>query len=158
MEEQKRFKFATEYGDYIIIVTIDKEAKKKHVKLYDEEPYPNLICRLFDISTTEPISERTIGWYTDFKNVIKSMIFDHEIAEHQLNRLAEADPYLYIDYQAELEKRKPKAKEQHQEQNYESQLIKVNDWVAGSYVITPNGKTVNANSLSNLPQYRHLKK
>jgi hypothetical protein len=75
--------------------------------------------------------------------------------------LAEDDPYLCIDYEAELEKRRPKSatKEQQQQQAETPQPIKVNDWLSGaSYVITPNGKAVNANSLANLPQYRHLKK
>lgn len=159
----KQYERWTEYGHYIIIVTVDAAAKKKYVDLYRKENEVGKFWSWIGLDR-EFIGNKAVSWYGSIEKAINDLIVEHEIVDRQLDQLEEADPYIYIDLETELEKRRPKAKEQprqeqHQELNNESQPIKVNDWVNGStYVITSNGKAVNFNSLSNLPQYRHLKK
>ena len=150
IELEYRVERSTQYGDYIAIVQVDKHTRKQHIELYDGDPYPGFLASLFGIER-EPIDIKTVGPYTDIEKTITKMIVDYELPYYQEERLKRNDHYLAIDYEQEMKKRQPKevpeASTQHE--------LKIYDYVEDKrYVITPQGKVMNMNSLKNLKQYQ----
>lgn len=150
IERKYRVERSTQYGDYIAIVKVDKHTRKQHIELYDGDPYPGFLASLLGVRR-DPIAERTIGPFSDVEKTITKMIVEHELPYYQEEKAKQNDHYLNIDYEAEMKKRKPKPKP---EEVAVRQPINVYDYQHGQYVITPNGKAVNANSLANLKQYQ----
>lgn len=149
-----RVERSTQYGDYVALVSVDKHTRKQTIELYDGEPNPGFLASLFGIER-EPIAKRTVGPFSDVEKTITKMIVDHELPYYQQEKAIRNDHYLAIDYEAELKKRNPKPKTEDEiAMNQPNQPLKVYDYQHGEYVITPHGKTVNANSLANLKQFR----
>src|SRR5690606_1575821 len=150
IELEYRVVRSTQYGDYIAIVKVDKHTRKQHIELYDGDPYPGFLASLFGIER-EPIAIKTVGPYTDIEKTITKMIVDYELPYYQEERLKRNDHYLAIDYEQEMKKRQPKevpeASTQHELKIYDYEEDK-------RYVITPQGKVMNMNSLKNLKQYK----
>lgn len=154
-EHEYRVDRATQYGDYVALVTVDKHTRKQHIALYKGEPFETVFF-VFPLER-DPIAERTVGPFTDVEKTITKMIVEYELPYYQKEKAQRNEHYLEIDYEEELKKRKPKPNDPKEEEismNQPKQPLKVYDYQHGEYVITPNGKTVNANSLANLKQYQ----
>lgn len=162
IEHEYRVERSTQYGDYVALVTVDKHTRKQHIELYDGEPYPGFLAMLFGIKR-EPISERTVGPFTDIEKTIEKMIVEYELPYYQEEKAQKNDHYLAIDYESELKKRKPKPKDPLLDEVEKRHAMLIDDYADGAYVIAPdgkkyvissNGKVVNANSFANLKQYQ----
>src|SRR5690606_36616079 len=94
------------------------------------------------------------------------MIVEYELPYYQKEKVQSNEHYLPIKYDEELEKRKPKIKESTDEVEKRHAML-VDDYAEGAYVIAPdgkkyvissNGKAVNANSFASLKQYQKSSK
>lgn len=157
IELEYRVERSTQYGDYIAIVKVDKHTRKQHIELYDGEPFEFKF--LFIPIEREPIAERTVGPFTDVEKTIEKMIVEYELPYYQKDKAQSNENYLPIKYDEELKKRKPKTTDEVEKRH----AMLIDDYAEGAYVIAPdgkkyvitsNGKAVNANSLSNLKQYQ----
>lgn len=160
IELEYRVERSTQYGDYTAVVKVDKHTRKQHIELYDGEPFEFKF--LFIPIEREPIDERTVGPFTDVEKTIEKMIVEYELPYFQKDKAQSNEHYLPIEYDEELKKRKPKIKESTNEVEKRHDIL-VNDYDEGTYVIDPdgkkyvitsNGKVVNANSFANLKQYQ----
>src|SRR5690554_1179885 len=161
IELEYRVERSTQYGDYIAIVKVDKHTRKQHIELYDGDPCPGFLASLFGL-VREPIDERTVGPFADVEKTIEKMIVEYELPYYQKEKVQSNEHYLPIKYDEELKKRKPKIKESTDEVEKRHAML-VDDYAEGAYVIAPdgkkyvitsNGKAVNANSFANLKQYQ----
>ena len=148
IEREYRIERSTPYGDYVAIVKVDKHSRKQTI-IYDGEPFEFKF--LFIPIEREPIDIKTVGPYTDIEKTLTKIIVDYELPYYQEERLKRNDHYLAIDYEQEMKKRQPKevpeVSTQHELQIYDYEEDK-------RYVITPQGKVMNMNSLKNLKQYQ----
>ena len=158
IELEYRVERSTQYGDYIAIVQVDKHTRKQRIELYDGDPCPGFLASLFGI-VREPIADRTVGPFTDIEKTIEKMIVEYELPYYQKDKAQSNENYLPIKYDEELKKRKPKTTDEVEKRH----AILVDDYADGAYVIAPdgkkyvitsNGKAVNANSFANLKQYQ----
>lgn len=160
IELEYRVERSTQYGDYTAVVKVDKYTRKQHIELYNGDPSLGFLASLFGLER-EPIDERTVGPFTDVEKTIEKMIVEYELPYFQKDKAQRNEHYLPIKYDEELKKRKPKIKETDEVEKRHD--ILVNDYADGTYVIasdgkkyviTSNGKAVNANSFANLKQYQ----
>lgn len=152
IELEYRVERSTEYGDYISIVKVDNRTRKQTIELYDGEPFETIF--LIIPIEREPISVKTVGPFTDIEKTITQMIVEYELPYYQKERSQSNDQYLEIDYEEELERRKPKPKEDQLNEVSVQNPIPVNDYQDGRYVLTNNGKMVNEKSYFNLKQFK----
>jgi len=166
IRKETRREITTDYGTYTAHITI-YESGKKHVAIYRKRPV-NTLLDIFMAGFPELINEGYISRFGDWRNKIKSLIFEYEYDLYQESKLLDSEPHITIDYEAEAQKRRPKQQQEQQEEAPELKQkpdIEVKYWDnpnpetihRSGQVQTKSGKPIHINSLLNLPQYRHLK-
>ena len=157
-EHEYRVDRATQYGDYVALVTVDKHTRKQHIALYKGEPFETVFF-VFPLER-DPIAEQTIGPHTDVNNTITKMIIDYELPYYQQAKAQATDHFLDIDYEEELKKRRPKRKKEEEEpqpQGRPETIVK--DWQEDQvYILNSPKRNIHPNSLANLKQFQNLKK
>jgi hypothetical protein len=118
----------TEFGEYIALVQIDQRKRKQYILVFDREPVITAMFGLIKIDAV-PIKQATVGALTDIHSEITRMIVDWEIPLWS-KEVAEnvPDPFLAINYQEEIKKRRTRLQATTTEDtttsyNYEAPII-----------------------------------
>lgn len=155
----------TQYGQYTAVVTVTRQPRKTHIKLYS--PAPMITVFKFFPVEIEPIREATYGALVDVDRAITRMIVDWELVFYQRDKAEASDGYLNINYAEEIKRRRAQFEQQEEEevQPREDEII-YRDWREDKAIILGGKsgaqaepkKKMHVNSLLNLRQYQHLKK